>query len=144
MAKQQKVAASATEASKQTAIAPISANPATVAAGFRVKRNVILPTLSPQVNQPLILRIDDEIRTSTYVDPDPKKAKEKPADICSVTDMQTGVQSILLVPAVMKSAFDRDYSDGSYVGKVFGVQKLPKRPGKRYFDVQLVELEADE
>lgn len=124
--------------------APVAASPVALPAGFKVKRNVIMPTLSLAVNVPLTLRIDDEIRVSTYIDPDPKKGKQKPADICSVTDMETGVTSILLVPSVMLSALERDYPNAEYVGCVFGVQKLPKRPGKRYFDIQLVELEIDE
>lgn len=130
-----------------------------VPGSFKLKKRVIVPTLSLQENVPHILRIDSPIIESTYIDPDPKKAKEKPADVCNVTDMQTGVNMLLLVPAVMKSALERDYMDNKkvkegdimvnrpvpgterYVGLVFGVQKLIKRPGKRYHDIDLAELE---
>ena len=112
-------------------------------AGFKVVKRVTMPTLSLKENEPRVLRIDDAMRESKYIDPDPKKAKEKPATICSVTDMQTGEVAILLVPEVMKKNLDEAYTGAAYVGRVFGVQKLPKRPGKRYFDLEIAELEAE-
>lgn len=111
--------------------------------GFKVVKRVTMPTLSLKENEPKVLRIDDAMRESKYIDPDPKKAKEKPATICSVTDMQTGEVAILLVPEVMKKNLNESYPADGYVGKVFGVQKLPKRPGKRYFDLEIAELEAE-
>lgn len=111
---------------------------------FSVKKHVTLPTLNPGVDQPYVLRFDEAIRQSTYVDPDPKKAKEKPADIASVTDMETGAIYQLLVPAVLKANLEEQYPDGAYVGLMFAVMKLPKRPGKRYFDWNIVEVEATE
>ena len=112
-------------------------------AGFKVVKRVTMPTLSLKENTPVVLRLDDAMRESKYIDPDPKKAKEKPATICSVTDMQTGEVAILLVPEVMKKNLNETYPADSYVGKIFGIQKLPKRPGKRYFDLEIAELEAD-
>lgn len=122
---------------------------------FKLKRRVILPTLSLQVGQQRILRFDDVIKQSKVVDPDPAKRNEKPADVAPVTDMESGEQMLLLVPAVMYAAIARDYGEvgdddriiegtETYVGKIFGVQKMPKRPGKRYFDIELVEMEADD
>jgi hypothetical protein len=80
---------------------------------------------------------------STYTDPDPKKAKEKPATVVPVGDVETGEAMNLLVPSVMESALSESYPNDDYVGKVFMVCKMPKRPGKRYFDIKLVEVEAE-
>ena len=79
---------------------------------------------------------------STYTDPDPKKAKEKPATVMPVCDVETGEAMNLLVPSVMQSALEETYPDNEYVGKTFMVCKMPKRPGKRYFDIKLVEVEV--
>lgn len=112
-------------------------------AGFKVIKRVTLPTFSLKENEPKVLRIDDAMRESKYIDPDPKKAKEKPATICSITDMQTGGVAILLIPEVMKRNLNEAYPGDTYVNRVFGIQKLSKRPGKRYFDLEIAELEAE-
>lgn len=109
---------------------------------FKPKRQVILPSLNLQVGAPRILYIGDAIRVSTVRDPDPKKATDKPADVCTVTDMQTGEQFTLLVPAVAKGALEDMYPDAAYVGCAFYMEKLPKREGKRYFDFKLYECEV--
>lgn len=112
-----------------------------IAPGMKVKRQVILPTLSLQVNVPKTLIATAAMYVSTYTDPDPKKAKEKPATVLPVGDVETGEAMNLLVPAVMESALNESYPDQEYIGKVFMVCKMPKRPGKRYFDIKLVEVE---
>jgi hypothetical protein len=134
-------------AAKETPNLPAIAAPANLAAmmpaGFKVKKQVILPTLSLQVNAPKTLVITGPMYQSTYTDPDPKKAKEKPATVVPVGDVETGEAMNLLVPSVMESALNEGYPGGDYVGKTFMVCKMPKRPGKRYFDIKLVEVEAE-
>ena len=151
-----------TETATGVAVSEPAATAIVAARKFSIKKQVIVPTLSLAVNQPKILRIDSVIIESTYVDPDPKKAKEKPADVCHVTDMENNAKMLLLVPAVMKSALEREYMDNKksknsdgvttitpvagterYIGCIFGVQKLMKRPGKRYHDIEIVELSED-
>ncbi len=112
--------------------------------GFKVARRVTMPTLNPVVNTPYALKIVDAFRESTYVDPDPKKRNEKPATICSVIDMNTGAVYLWLVGDVCVKNLKENYPDDDYVGRIFGVQKLPKRPSKRYHDWEIIELEADE
>lgn len=131
--------------------------------GFKVKRQITVPSLVlKEVGKPHILKIMDRMRISTYVDPDPKKKKEKPATICAVTNMETGEVAQLLVPSVMEANLRRDYDamvkvegEGketrivedngahTYVDKVFRVENLGKRPGKRYFDFSIFEVEAE-
>lgn len=149
---------------------PAVQNTALVIGGkFRMTKRLTLPTLVLKEMDPRYLRIDDLVRQSTYVDPDPAKS-EKPADICTVTDMETGAVYLLLVPTLLKSTLERDYMENeeeiymvksgkgeterrrmtpikgteTYVGKIFAVQKLPKRPGKRYHDFDIGEVESDD
>lgn len=122
-----------------TAVAAPVANPF---ASFKVAKRITMPTLNPGVNQPMALRIMDEFRQSTYRSPEAKN--EKPATVCTVTDMETGQIALWLVSEVAYKNISEQYPDASYVGRIFGVQKLPKRPGKRYFDFEIAELEMDE
>lgn len=115
---------------------------AMIAPGFSVARQVILPTLSLKVNEPKTLICTGRMVQSTYTDPDPKKQKEKPATVMPVGDVVTGEAMNLLVPSVMESALREAYPDDGYVSKTFMVCKMPKRPGKRYFDIKLVEVQA--
>lgn len=125
------------------AVVPPANLGAMIAPGFKVTRQVILPTLSLQVNEPVTLIVTGKMYQSTYTDPDPKKQKEKPATVMPVGNVVTGEAMNLLVPAVMESALSESYPDGDYVGKTFMVCKMPKRPGKRYFDIKLVEVSAE-
>lgn len=140
--------------------------------GYVVARQVSLPTLSLQPATPRILQLLEAMRTSTYVDPDPKKAKEKPATVCACADVETGEQVMLIVPAVIEMNLCEQYpkvspdgvviasrdKDGKqltreeidtanpegtwgYVNRAFYVEKLTKRPGKRYFDHSIIEVQ---
>lgn len=131
--------------------------------GFKVKRQITMPTLTMKEASPaMVLRFDDRMALSTYVDPDPKKQKEKPATIATVTDLATGTVWKFLVPSVVESNLRRDFDaevkitgegkdakitkdDGAhtYVGKAFQIQCLGKRPGKRYRDFSISEVEAE-
>lgn len=143
MASKKPEAKPAEKAPESTAVTtPAIATPSGIA-GFKIAKRVTMPTLNLKVNEPKILRIDDAFRVSTYKDPDPAKAKEKPATICTATDMQTGEVALLLVPEVMHKNLTEQYPNDTYVGKIFGLQKLPKRPGKRYFDFEIAELVAE-
>lgn len=122
--------------------------PANVAAGYKVKRQVILPSLSLKEGEARTLKILEAMRVST-VKSERKRAKgekddgpQKPATVCPVVDVASGENYTLIVPAVMEGNLRENYPDDAYVGKVFYVLKKPKRPGKRYFDLELSEVEA--
>lgn len=141
--------------SRSTALAPVAplapvaaseggaVTTAALLAQFRPVRSVILPALNLGVGQPRVLYIKDAMRVST-VKADPKKkgeeAREKPATVCTVADMQTGEEFTLLVPAVMEGNLREAYPQDGYVGKAFLCEKKPKRAGKRYFDFALIEV----
>lgn len=119
--------------------------------GFTTKRQVILPVLSLQVDQPRIVKFLEAMRISA-VKASPESAarakaegkgdqKEKPATVAPVVDMQTGENLTLIVPAVLEANLKEQYPDDGYVGKGFYVMKKAKRPGKRYFDFEISEVE---
>jgi hypothetical protein len=131
--------------------------------GFKVKRTITMPTLTMKEASPArILRFDSRMELSTYVDPDPKKSKEKPATVSNVTDMQSGEIFKFLVPSVVEANLRRDYDaevkisgegktakitedkgEHNYVGLSFQIQCMGKRPGKRYRDFSISEVEAE-
>lgn len=116
--------------------------PIKLPAGFTAKRQVILPTLNLKPGEPRVLLLTQPMAVSTYVEKDEAKKKEKPATVCAVGDVTDGMAYNLLVPAVLESTLREAYPNDSYVGLTFYMEKLPKRPGKRYFDFKLVEAEA--
>lgn len=129
----------------ETAQAPgtaLVAAPIKLPAGLTVKRQVIMPTLNLKVGEPRVLYCVEAMRESTYKETDPKKEKEKPATIMPVGDVMDGTAYTLLVPAVLESSIREAYPQDSYVGKMFYMEKLPKRAGKRYFDFRLLEAEG--
>jgi hypothetical protein len=130
--------------------------------GYKVKRTITMPTLvMKDASAARILRFDSRMELSTYIDPDPKKSKEKPATVSNVTDVQTGEIFKFLVPSVVEANLRRDYDaevkisgegktakitedkgDHKYLGLSFQIQCMGKRPGKRYRDFSIVEVEA--
>lgn len=123
---------------------PVPAN-IQLPAGFKAKRLVTVPTLVIKGSDApaRILTINDAMRESTYKDSDPTKAKEKPATICGVTDAQDGAVYQFIVPSVVEANLKRDYPNDGYVTKSFRIQCLGKRPGKRYWDFSVMEVEAE-
>jgi hypothetical protein len=135
-----------TKAEQQTNVpATISGAAPAIPAGmpkFKLAKRVTLPTINPGVGEKHIFRIEDAMRESSYKSPDAEK--EKPATVCTVVDIDTGVVSLWIVPEVAKKNIIEAYPENGYIGKYFAVQKLPKRAGKRYFDFEIAELEIEE
>jgi len=147
MAKKPETAKPETIVETSTAVIESAASVATVKKGglkMRVVKRITLPTLNPSVGVPMFVRFDSAIRVSDYKDPDPRKAEEKPADIAEITDMETGAVFLLLVSSVIKENLHRQYPDDTYKGRIFAIQKLPKRPNKRYHDWDIAEVEINE
>lgn len=110
-------------------------------AGVTVMRPITMPTLNLRPGEPRILKVTGAMRQSTFVDPDPSKQKEKPATVMPVVDVVTGEAMTLLLPVVLEKNLVETFPEGEYVGKTFLMEKLGKRPGKRYFDFRLLEVE---
>lgn len=119
--------------------------PANVPEGFRVKRQITLPSLAIKAqNESHILRFDSAMRISDVMDKPKGDAKPRdPATIANVTEVSTGEQFIFIVPTVVKKNLERDYKDNGYVGCVFQITNKGKRKeSQRYNDFAIAELEA--
>lgn len=139
--------APAAAASSSTAVATTTPSTAVAArtgapAGFTSKRRIVLPTVNLRVGEPRLVVFATPMRVSDYVDPSAKEGeKQKPATVAECGDPSTGEQFLLLVPKVLEENIRRAYSGDDYIGRCFLVEKLPKRPGKRYFDFRVEEGE---
>jgi hypothetical protein len=74
-----------------------------------------------------------------------QKPKE-PATLLNVINLSTGEEAQLVVPTVMKSVFEEDYADDSYVGKCFHIKNLGKKDtqaGQRYNKLLIEEIEVE-
>lgn len=116
---------------------------------YKIKRRVTMPTINPPVDKPCIFRIEDAMRESTYkeklsADGTRVDGDKKPGTVCTVVDVETGLVGLWLMPSLAVSQLNEAYPDDAYVGRVFGFKKLTKRPGKKYFDIELIELEAND
>jgi hypothetical protein len=112
-----------------------------VAAGFKVAKQVTLPSLTLKVDEPRVLVILEAMKISDFHEP----GKEA-ATICAVGDVMSGEQATLLVPTTVKSNLERQYpaddnGKPGYVGKTFLITRMMQRAGKKYHDHTIVELE---
>lgn len=113
-------------------------------AGFAVRKVVTVPTLKLEEFKPRYLLIRSPITESTYVDPNAEvgaDGKKKRASVCEVADVQSGELGKLVVATVLEKNLREAYPNDEYVGKVFYIEKLGKRPGKRYMDYKVAEIE---
>ena len=111
--------------------------------GFRVKKLVTVPSLVMKIHgEERILRFDTPITVSTVRDP--KKPDEKPANVATVTDMETGEPFIFILPSVVHGELEKSYDGEAYVGKIFQIKNLGRDPAKRYVNFGIAEVETDE
>ncbi len=118
--------------------------PANVPEGYKVKRQITLPSLAIKApNESHILRFDTAMRISDVMDKPKGDAKPRdPATIANVTEVGTGEQFIFIVPMVVKKNLERDYKGDAYVGCVFQITNKGKRKeSQRYNDFAIAELE---
>lgn len=67
----------------------------------------------------------------------------KPANVALVTDMQSGEQGQIVVPAVLERILLDSYPGESYVGKCFEITKHQPAEGKRYSTFDVFETAAE-
>lgn len=112
----------------------------------KVVKQVTVPTLSPQPNEPIYVTFLGAIFLGKQIDQKKKDGEEvvneKPADLALVRNLSTDAEQHLIVSAVVKGNLDETYPKDSYVGKSFRIEKLAKRAGKRYFDYAVAEIEV--
>ena len=117
---------------------------------FAVKQQVNVPVLKHESGQTVAVRIELPIRHETsrreeevtLADGEVVKGiKETDISVVRVTELGSNQLFNLVLNAISASEFDRAYPDNGYVGKCFAINKLGVVAGKRYKDVQIVEIE---
>lgn len=111
---------------------------------FKVKRRVVeqLIKLKEETEYTFLLR--GEIYKAKDVARTRKESEPKdPPYLCSVTDMTTGEEGVIIVPTVLRSELEDFYPDSTYIGRVFQICKH-KIEGKRYSTWDIAEMEPDE
>ncbi len=122
---------------------------------YKVKQQVNVPVLKHDSGQTVAVRIELPIRTEISRREDEvttssgeviKGVKESNISVVRVTELNSGLLFNLVLNAITASEFARAYPDNEhgvpgYVGKCFAIQKLGTVAGKRYKDVNILELE---
>ena len=103
------------------------------------KRKLVMPQLKLEQDVTVYFKVTDKMYVGK---PNPEKPTDKPADLCHAIDLQTGEEVSVVIPAVLKSVWDEDYTDDGYVNCAFMVTKGAKAEGKRYFNYEVAEIEG--
>lgn len=105
--------------------------------GYRAKKLITTPLVSLTYNNDFAFEIEGEM--SAQQSQIEKEGKDKPMTVAPVIDLSSGESVTLIIPTVLESALRR--VPGGYVGKKFLAKQGAKPKGKRYFHVDLIELE---
>lgn len=119
---------------------------------FKVKQQVNVPVLKHDTGVTVAVRIENPIRHEVSTreievdtpDGKVKGTQEGTISVVRVTELTSGLLFNLVLNAITASEFERAYPDNGYVGKMFAIKKMGVVAGKRYKDVQIVEIEANE
>lgn len=113
---------------------------------IKVIRKVTYPTLShTRDGQSIAFKVESAYAESKKDIAQPDGTKNgKRAIIVIVTDLTDGIEKQYVVPSILQNIWDTDFEGDTYVGKSFAVQKLAKRDGKRYRDLNIVEIDGDD
>lgn len=106
---------------------------------FTVLKNVTLPLLKPALDVQFFVRINEAMFTGKKVKQVGGKDMDA-AELCNVTNLETGESMQLIIPAVLQGIFADDYADAGYVGKCFAMTKHPKQSGKGYHAFSVSEI----
>lgn len=121
---------------------------------FIVKKKVTLPLLSLKKDDIVMVRFDTVAKLGKELKGDKKPdgtAKKEPAHLAQVTDLTTGEEMQMIVPAVLRSTLEEEYPAPSadkphtYLGKSFQITHLGKKTGGKneggYNLYKIVEIE---
>jgi hypothetical protein len=141
------------EGAPETTKAVTVVQPPSSIAGYKIAKVVTVPLflltegkeLAFQINGPME-EMDMDALTKREKTEAGKRDKEGPMTVMPITVIdgpESGMMYKMICQSVLQSELDNSYPDQSYVGKLFAARNNGKRPKKRYFDIQVVELEKD-
>jgi len=108
---------------------------------YKSVRKVTKSFLRLEVDVDRFVRIDGEIYEGKKLSKKEGKDAMEPAHICDITDLTTGEIAQLMLPSVLLSVLNEEYPEHSYVGRAFKITKRAKKEGRRYFPVDVEEIE---
>ena len=114
-------------------------------AGFTLAKPLLLPNLQLRPNQTAYVYVMETMEVQAKFAEQAKAEGKDAADVApsmKVIDLETMTRRTLVVPAVIRSAFNEELQ-GDYVGKAFAITKSADKKGqsgRQYFTYQLSEL----
>lgn len=130
-----------------------------------IKKKVTYPTLSQNTDGAIVaFTVVSPMTVSKKSIKNPEGNSNK-ATLVIVTDLTDGIEKQYVVPSILASEWLESYcikpeipddetpkfaavlatvTDHNYVGLSFAIQKLPKREGKRYRDLNIAEIDGEE
>ena len=148
------------EESSQTATETVKGAPSLNK--FKVKRNITLPLVKPQIDTPIYIKITEPMKIGKVV------GDMDAAMICNCIDLETGEAAQIILPSVLQGIFHDDFgaplygakekgaptemlepahddqTPDSYVGLGFQITKHAKASGKKYNPYSVAELDLEE
>lgn len=109
---------------------------------YKITKKITTPLLKHAVGQSVAIRFETAIYVGKEIKKPGETAKEKPADLATVIDLETGEEMTYILSAVVKGNLDDLYPGDAIIGHSFAIHKGDKVPGKRYNDFAVVEIEA--
>jgi len=107
-----------------------------VAKKYTVVREVRQDVLKLEEGREYVLRFEAPIRiggtTANGV---------KSADVATVTNLEDGSQTVVIMNAAFKSTIVESYPNDTYVNKAFSVTNLGRVAGKRYKAFKVIEID---
>jgi hypothetical protein len=105
-----------------------------------VVKQVTVPVLKHKEGETVMITVLDVMYIGKELKASADGTKSKPATLVKVTDIKTNRPGLYIVPAIVADTWSTEYAGDAYVGKSFAIEKLPARDGKRYKDINMLEI----
>jgi hypothetical protein len=112
----------------------------------KVVKSVTLPILKQADGVPYYVRVTGAIFLGKQLKGEGEEAKQEPAHLMNITNLETGEDMQMIANTVMKSSLEEEYPENGYVGKCFQIERKAAGAGKRYkaYSIQEIEITEDE
>jgi hypothetical protein len=115
---------------------------------YEVIQAVNLPTLKHETGQVVAVRIDGPIQVKTNTETKAAKVngvdtvvtENKELSVVRLTELSSGQQFTYPMNAIAAANLIDGYPDDGYIGLCFAIKKGAVVAGKRYKDIQIVEI----
>lgn len=109
-----------------------------------VTKQVTRPVYKQTTDGIMYILIEGEIRIGNPIQGFTREgeAKMAPAHVADIVNIETGEECIMIFNTVLRTEFDKNYPDHSYIGKTFAVKPGGMKEGSRqkYRTYQILEI----